>query len=136
MDKKAWREKRVGIADPGSYDVSVLLVDYDKSKAGNPMVIVVFKTDDGKHARSFFTKNEYGLKALLELKTAAGVDGAAASSLLLGKSLTIVCQLGEETKNKDGQRIRYIEVKRFLPFGASEEPATESAQDIEDKCDW
>jgi len=110
--EKQWRQKRDAIEKPGSYPVKIILVEADVSKAGKPMLVVVFKTADGKHARTFFSSNEWGLKALASLKKACGNENMTKDELL-NKELSIVCEWGKPTE--DGKC--FIEAKKYLVFG-------------------
>lgn len=117
MSEPRWKQKRDSVREPGMYKAMVIVADKDKSKKGNPMLIVVFQTQVGCVRGFFVPGSSAGNERLLQLKDALGLPYEAVAEDMEGKKCVVVCKLGEPKTNEHGKTVRYIELEGVLPAG-------------------
>ncbi len=107
------------IREPGEYRVKVAELTTGLSKAGKAMLTVTFQTADERKIRAYFVRElAFHMKALAEVKVAAGLKADAAAENLMGREIGILVEAGEP--NPENGRV----FMQIVGYG----PASEVAQ--------
>jgi hypothetical protein len=100
------------ISDPGEYVVRIAETKTGLSKGGKPMLTVEFHTRDERQIRSYFVKElAFHMKALAELKAAAGVPATEPAEKLVGREVGVLV----EPQAPDSQGRVFMQIVGYGP---------------------
>ena len=114
MEQKQITTKLPGIKQPGDYKLTVVDYGTAPSKAGNPMLTLLWRDEKtGNGIRTFHVAtNETAVKILTEVKVALGLPVTAKAADFLYKSAKVIVDL--QAPNSEGKIFSYA--KKFLPL--------------------
>jgi len=113
MTDKELTTKLPGIKEEGEYILRVIDYGTKPSKAGNPMLTLLWKDDvTGNGIRTFHVaSNDTAKKILTEVKTALGLPVTAKASDMLYKTALVIVK--KDSPNAEGKI--FTSAKKFLP---------------------